>query len=176
MSAGIIHTFEDLLPAELQQQVWEACSTKRWYFGNSSTGADAPGFWKMDLDGDATITRLWEAAKAPSEALAGHPLQVLRQYANGHTYGLGGQIHVDDPRDGHYTLIYYPMLEWKAPWGGETIFLQPSGDIAFSLMPKPNRAVFFDGRIAHAGRAPNRSFNGLRVTIAFKLAPLGSNA
>lgn len=32
-----------------------------------------------------------------------------------------------------------------------------------------DRAVLFDSRIPHYGRAPSRAFAGLRVTIAFKL-------
>jgi len=39
------------------------------------------------------------------------PLTVLRQYANGHTYGQGGLLHHDDKRPDTYTLLYYPMPE-----------------------------------------------------------------
>ncbi len=41
------------------------------------------------------------------------------------------------------------------------------GDGAIS--PRPNRAVLFDSRIPHAGRAPGRMCPELRVTVAYKL-------
>ena len=168
---GSIRIVENFLSPELHRAVWDVCNSKHWYFGNYSVSQNDPGFWKMDLDGDAVIDRVWAVGKPLCESVAGHPLRVIRQYANGHTYGLGGQIHTDDERDRHFTLLYYPMLEWNPAWGGETVYHQPNGDIVASLLPKPNRAACFDSRIPHAGRASNRNFGGLRVTIAFKLGP-----
>ena len=171
MSSAKFQTIETLLTSELHAAMWEVCCSKRWYFGNYSVTSAEPGFWKMDLDGDPVVDAAWNNARPQCEALAGHPLQVIRQYANGHTYGLGGGIHTDDTRENHYTLLYYPMPEWNPVHGGETVFHHSNGDIAASIMPRPNRAVFFDSRIPHAGRASNRSFGGLRVTVAFKLGP-----
>lgn len=37
------------------------------------------------------------------------------------------------------------------------------------MRPEPNRAVLFDSRILHAGRAPARACQDLRVTVAYKL-------
>ena len=174
MSAGTLQFLDNLLTPELQAAVWDVCQSARWQFGHQSTNPDDPQFWKMELGGDAAIDALWHAAQPVCEQLAGQPLAVIRQYANGHTFGLGGQLHTDDARADHYTLIYYPMLEWRAAWGGETVFYHPSGDLAAAVAPAPNRGVFFDARIVHAGRAPNRSFGGLRVTIAFKLGPVST--
>ncbi|HVU02849.1 MAG TPA: 2OG-Fe(II) oxygenase [Polyangiaceae bacterium] len=168
---AILQLFETLVDDALRARVHEACSEKRWYFGNYSVGAADPGFWKMDLDGVPAIDALWTASRERCEALSNGPLAVVRQYANGHTYGLGGQAHADDPRPGHFTLLYYPMPEWDPAWGGETVFHHATGEIALSVLPKPGRAVFFDSRILHAGRAPQRSYGGLRVTVALKLGP-----
>jgi hypothetical protein len=171
MPTGTYQVYDDVLEAALHRAVWDACCAKRWYFGNYSVSSGEPGFWKMDLEGDATLDRAWAAVRPKLEAVAGCGLKVIRQYANGHTYGLGGQAHLDDQREGHYTLLYYPMPEWKTEWAGETVFHNPDGDIAATVLPRPNRAVFFDSRIPHAGRAPSRLFGGLRVTVAFKLGP-----
>jgi SM-20-related protein len=165
----IIQFLPQLAPAELQREVWSACQEKRWYFGNQSTEANAVPFWKMDLDGCLPATRLWEHAKPRCEQLAHAPLRVVRQYANGHTYGQGGHPHRDDVRAGTYTLLYYPMPEWRPEWEGETMFVDEQSEIIAALKPEPNRAVFFDSRVAHYGRAPSRVYGGLRVTIAFKL-------
>jgi SM-20-related protein len=166
---AIIQLLDGLVPGELRARAWDATSEKRWYFGNQSIGQGEPGFWKMDLDGDPAVDAVFAAARARCEELARGSLSVLRQYGNGHTYGLGGQAHADDPRPGHFTLLYYPMPEWNPGWGGETVFHHPDGEIALAVLPRPGRAVFFDSRILHAARAPSRSYGGLRVTIAYKL-------
>ncbi|HEY2337458.1 MAG TPA: 2OG-Fe(II) oxygenase [Burkholderiales bacterium] len=165
----IIQFLPDLAPADLHREVWNACLEKRWYFGNQSTEDGAVPFWKMDLDDSTPVRRLWEHARPRCEQLAGSALRMVRQYANGHTYGQGGRAHRDDGRAGTYTLLYYPMPEWRPEWEGETMFVDERGEIVAALKPEPNRAVFFDSRVPHYGRAPARLYSGLRVTIAYKL-------
>ncbi len=171
----IFKIIDGLAPDELHLAVWSACMEKRWYFGNQSMTTDpALPFWKMDLDTAAPVTQLWQASKAVCEGIAGRALRVARQYANGHTYGLGGRPHVDDSREGAFTLLYYPMPQWRSEWEGETLFFDDRGNVLTGVLPVPNRAVLFDSRLQHAGRAPSRYCGGLRVTVAYKLEPLGS--
>jgi SM-20-related protein len=168
----LLHVIDGFVPAELHAAVWAVCAEKRWYFGHQSNPGEAGlPFWKMDLDGVDVVDRMWEATKAACEGVAGHPLQVVRQYANGHTYGLGGRPHVDDAREGCVTLLYYPMPVWLPEWEGETLFFDPRGNVRAGIAPVPNRAVLFDSRLLHSGRAPSRHCAGLRVTIALKLEP-----
>lgn len=49
------------------------------------------------------------------------------------------------------------------------MFVDQNGEVLSAVKPRPNRAVFFDSRILHYGKAPGRGFPGLRVTIAFKV-------
>jgi 2OG-Fe(II) oxygenase superfamily len=168
---AIIHVLDDLVAPALCERVVQVVQRDRWYFGHSSVGGGEPGFWKMELGGDQDVDALWVAARPRCEALAGRTLRVIRQYANGHTFGLGGRTHVDDTASDHYTLLYYPMASWEPAWGGETVFHRSNGEIVLAVLPKPNRAVFFDARIPHEGRAPSRDYGGLRVTLAFKLGP-----
>jgi len=168
-SEPLLEVIEDLVPAALQRAAWAVCSSQRWYFGHGSHEGDWSRFWKMDLDGDGTLNAIWEHVRPRCEALAGAPLRVIRQYANGHTYGLGGQPHLDDDRPGCYTLLYYANPEWKDGWDGETVYFDAAGEIALAVRPRPNRAVFFDSRIPHAGRAPSRLCPALRVTVAYKV-------
>lgn len=165
----ILEVLEELAAAELHARACDVCRGKGWYFGHGSHEGDSLPFWKMDLEGDPALDAIWQGARERCEGLAGGPLRVIRQYANGHTYGLGGKPHPDDVRPGSFTLLYYPMLEWKDGWDGETVFLDEHGEIALAVRPRPNRAVFFDSRILHAGRAPSRSCPALRVTVAYKL-------
>jgi hypothetical protein len=166
----LIEILDDLVPPGLHAAAWARCAGKGWYFGHGSNEGDGSRFWKMDLDSDEAFNAIWEHARPRCEELAGTPLRVIRQYANGHTYGLGGRPHADDQRTGTFTLLYYPNLEWQDGWEGETLFYDPSGEISFAIRPRPNRCVFFDSRILHAGRAPSRACPALRVTVAYKLA------
>ncbi len=164
----VLEVLDDFASPESHTAAWTTCSGKGWYFGHGSHADDDLPFWKMDLEQQPAFAALWEQARARCEQLAGTRLRVIRVYANGHTYGLGGHPHVDDGRPGTYTLLYYPMLEWKSGWDGETVFYE-GNEVILSVVPKPNRAVFFDSRILHAGRAPSRACPALRVTVAYKL-------
>lgn len=164
----MLQTFDDLAPEELHAEAWKVCEAKGWHFGLRSLKGGLQ-FWKMDLQGEPTFDALWEHARPRCEALVDTPLHVIQQYANGQTYGNDGSPHVDDVRTGCYTLLYYPMLEWKAEWAGETLFFNLKGEITFATLPTPNRALLFDSRIRHVGQAPNRSCTVLRVSVAYKL-------
>lgn len=168
----LLGVIDDLVPPPLHAAAWATCAGPGWFFGHASTDKDTGRFWQMDLDGDAAFDAIWEHARARCEALAGVKLRVIRQYANGHTYGLGGAPHADDRRPGTYTLLYYPNPEWRAGWEGETVYYDDGGEVVFVVQPKPNRAAFFDSRIVHHGRAPSRSCRELRVTVAYKLEAL----
>ncbi len=168
---------EPLAPAELHREVFQACLEPRWGFGHRSTDAESSRpFWKMDLDGIAAVDRLFEHARPVCERLAGTRLRVLRQYANGHTFGLGGRPHFDEVRAGTYTLLYYPMPVWKPEWEGETLFFSEAGHVAAGVAIAPNRAVFFDARMSHSARAPSRDCPELRISIAYKLAAVGERS
>ncbi|MDX2087145.1 MAG: hypothetical protein SFX73_04820 [Kofleriaceae bacterium] len=143
----------------------------RWVFGNrSTTDQAARPFWVMDLTGVDAIDALWRHVAPTCEQLTGHKLHVLRQYANGHTYGLGGRPHFDDVRPGTFTFLYYPMVRWPREWEGETLFFSPDGHIVAGVAVAPNRGVLFDARMLHSARAPSRDCPDLRITIAIKLA------
>lgn len=164
-----LRIIDDLAPAALFEEAARLGAAKGWYFGHGSHDGDAARFWKIDLDGIPVFDAIWNQARAQCEEIAGGSLRVLRQYGNGHTYGLGGQPHFDDSRPGAWTLLYYPMAEWREEWEGETVFYDEKGEIVLSVRPRPNRAVFFDSRILHAGRSPGRQCTALRVTVAYKL-------
>src|SRR6185295_1328016 len=140
MAEPVFEVIDDLAPAELFAQATAVCTGNGWYFGHGSHGADDLPFWKMDLNGEAAFDAIWQRVRERCEALAGSKLRVIRQYANGHTYGLGGKPHTDDVRPGSFTLLYYPMQEWKDGWDGETVFFDSTGEIAAAVRPRPNRA------------------------------------
>ena len=160
---------DDAVSDDLRAAVWEPCSSKNWYFGSDSTSQHPIRFWRMDLEDNEPVARFWTEIRPRCEEIASTALEPIRIYANGHTYGLGGCPHVDDNRPGTYTRLYYPMPTWPAEWEGETIFQKTTMGISTAVLPVPNRAILFDSRMAHHGRAPSRICTALRVTLAFKL-------
>ncbi len=166
---GLIKCIDDLVSEDMQMALWKATRSRNWYFGAFSNDRSAIPFWNMERDGVAAADVVWEHAKPQCEELVGASLEVLRQYANGHTFGQGGKPHTDDSSPGTYTLIYYPMSQWHKDWDGGTVFQAEDGEIISTIQLKPNRAVLFDAQILHYGRAPSRMFTGLRVTVAYKL-------
>ena len=105
---------------------------------------------------------------------------VSRIYANGQTAGQCGSAH---PDDGDLTFLYYPNPEWNYEWQGHLIFMEnesnklpegnnfvnPNMETSRIVSYKPNRAVLFPGSIWHYADAPSRFFNGLRISLAYKL-------
>lgn len=167
--APVLEVIEDLVSPEMHKAAWDACTSHRWYFGHGSNTGGWARFWKLDLEGDPAFESIWQHVRARCESLAGGPLEVIRVYGNGHTYGLGGEAHRDDPRPGTFTLLYYPNPEWKDGWDGETVYYDDAGEVALAVRYRPNRAVFFDSRILHVGRPPSRQCTALRVSVAYKL-------
>lgn len=101
--------------------------------------------------------------------------ELITCYMNGHTYGLDGYYHVDarEPNQdltkyNYTTFILYVNEEWKADWGGETVFLNEAREIAMAVLPKRNRGVLFESRIEHAPRQCTRIFQGIRKTVVFR--------
>ena len=97
--------------------------------------------------------------------------ELLRVYANGHTFGLDGDIHRDSQRDaGEYTAIIYVNETWFSAWGGETqFFSEDMSRITQSIIPSPGRLAVFHGSIPHAAKAPSRDCPYLRTSLVFKI-------
>ena len=81
-------------------------------------------------------------------------------------------------------------MEWKFNWGGHLTFLDIKSDsedmddqimeeinqaiyypvrITNSVTYVPNRGVLFPANIWHYAHPPHRTFDGLRVSLAYKL-------
>src|SRR6185295_408423 len=63
LSKPVLQLIQNLAPAPLQREVWQAMQAKSWYFGNQSNEQGAIPFWKMDLEGSAPVTQLWAHAR-----------------------------------------------------------------------------------------------------------------
>jgi hypothetical protein len=100
--------------------------------------------------------------------VSGH--EPLRAYGNGHTFGCEGYIHVDNrDTDNYFSTIIYTNPDWKAPWGGETLFYTlDEKDIIKAAAALPFRIVSFPGHIPHKANAPARDCPHFRSALVFK--------
>ena len=82
-----------------------------------------------------------------------------RIYCNAHTFGIEPHLHVDD---GQFTMIYYPILDWKPEWGGGTLIKDKLVDYV------GNRLVIFDADYPHKAMSISRECYDLRTNVVFK--------
>jgi hypothetical protein len=95
-----------------------------------------------------------------------------RAYASANTYGFSGEYHCDDGAKEYneiITVMFYLNDNWSLDYGGETFFLnKDKSEIEFAVIPKPARAVLFDGFISHGPRPLSKFCNELRMVLTFK--------
>ncbi len=156
-----------------------------WTWGHTSLGgADVSHqnvFWKCSqsaLEGCMAIEALSRVVLSLASAASGKQLVIQRLYANGHTFGQGGALHVDEDGKENYAALYYANLSWLPSWLGHTHYFPGTLrhltdtpeelDTSLAVLPKPQRLVVHDGRQCHVGTPPHRSFSGLRITLAWK--------
>ena len=138
--------------------------------------ANYPAFWmsEFNLLENKIILNLWKEIYTiiqTRKIINNQNIEVLKTYANGQTYGLNGEIHKDTDDPGHYTVLYYAVNDtWDKDWHGETIFYDDNEEQVIAVcVPHRGSFVLFDSSIPHVGMAPNKQYNGLRVTLAFKI-------
>ena len=173
-----IEVIDGVVPAELVQTLDQIIRMPIWKHGIKSATNDPFSFWFADFaKGEESLRQfsteiysLWQCAKPLLKG--GHSL--AHAYANGQTYGQAGEIHTDTNDAGYKTVVYYCNAFWQTNWGGETIFYNADrSDIVRAVLPKPGRLLIFDSNIPHAGRDPGRLCPVMRVTVTFKLDPMG---
>lgn len=154
-----------------------------WEFGSQSDRWKLPfGHWNCDfLNTDPRnqssceeqllcntklhiIAELWQKIK--NEVFMGDEL--VRCYANAHTYGVEGYPHVDHRLPGNHTTVVYVNPVWTHEWAGETVLINEMGDVIHASLPKPGRILAFDGRITHVARSVSRRCPALRATLVYK--------
>ena len=137
----------------------------RWRWGHFSRFNDLNKFWILDnLKNDEffsvyLLNRIKEAT--------GDDFEVERIYMNGHTACQLGLPHQDSKQENGRTFLIYCNNEWKSEFGGGTAFVVD--DEIATINPKPKSAIYFRNDVFHHTTPLSKDFNGLRVTLAFKL-------
>ena len=153
--------FTDILSDEEFDKLEELLYRPKWGYTHKSTADDKWRRWRMELKDDLFFTELF---LKKIENLTDKSFEIKAVYANGQTYGQNGSWHQDSIEPNYYAFIYYANRDWDLLWGGSTLF-----NSGISIYPIPNSAVFFPCNIFHYGQEPTRHFEGLRMTVAYKL-------
>ncbi len=186
-----ISVIDDALSPADHDAVFKHVSSPTWDYGwrSNAKGGGSP-FLHKHYAGSLRPDHLEKPYDCAAELAKAHPLlasmwatlhgshlaghRLVRCYANAFAYGMEGTLHTDCVADHGYTSVYYPAPEWRADWGGETVFFNLAGTDAIGCsFPKPGRLVVFSGRTPHVARGVTRLCPGLRITLMFKteLAP-----
>ena len=160
--------FDNFFPNEKQLQIVDLLNRPRWSF---TGGNNRLRFWHMDgLENEVFFNT--DLFNIICEKLQ-KQFKVGRIYANGQTAGQSGFPHFDD---GDFTFLYYPNMNWEALNGGGLVFLESDGTTIYKSAEiigiigyKPNRALLFPGKLAHYALEPERHYNDLRISLAWKL-------
>ena len=100
--------------------------------------------------------------------------QFKRVYCNAHTHGIEPHLHYDD---GDFTMIYYPILDWKPEWmGGTAIWNEQENEIEKYVNYIGNRLFVFSANAPHQAMTVSRQCYELRTCIVFKTFRNDANA
>ena len=157
--------FPNFLSKEEQERtISNTLYSKNWRFGHASADDDAFRFWSIDLTEDPFFSN---TIFNKIRETVGINLRLTKVYANGQTYGQCGSVH-KDVHGGNcdLTFLYYPLM-WKPIYGGHIIL--DDGQEVINVLPKENLGLMFKSDIDHVGMEPSRHYNGLRISIAYKM-------
>ena len=110
---------------------------------------------------------IWETAKRKYNFEQKYKVQSFKRvYCNAHTHGIEPHLHHDD---GDFTMIYYPILDWKPEWlGGTVIWNEQKNEIEKYVNYIGNRLFVFDANLPHQAMAVSRQCYNLRTCVVFK--------
>ena len=160
----MIEVYDDFFDDDTQQEIYSKLMRPNWGISGNNPGK-LEIFWHYEgLENEEYFSEyLYEKIcnKLDTEFKG-----FERIYANGQTAGQYGTPHYDD---GDLTFLYYPSPVWDTNWQGHLMFMDENDEVVRVVEHKPNRAVLFPGIIKHYADAPHRWFNGLRISLAYKL-------
>jgi hypothetical protein len=137
-------------------------------FSNFNARSNGKLFWHLDLNSyDYFTHHIFKIVKDKIKIFFDENVSLERVYLNGATFGQQGNLHQDFENDNGRTLLLYCNTEWNVEWAGATVFEME--DETKAIHPRPGRAVYFSGNIPHFSQPLSKDFNGLRVTLAYKL-------
>ena len=157
--------YDDFLSKQEQTNCYDYFNNSSgWAFNGFSTKPDKK-FWRFELKNDPFFSNVLFYR---IQNLTNQKFKLLSVYANGQVHGQCGSVHKDSDEHDEYTFLYYLNPIWKAEWGGSTVFIKNEHEYQHSTFIV-NRGILFKSTIPHVGLEPTSHFDGLRITVAFKL-------
>ena len=146
---------------------------KPWTFTGGATAESMCRKFKNPLEKEDKVNKI--LYKTADDILKKEELfdsvKLVNTYASSYVYGTVHDFHEDCANDYNqiYTIMFYLNKLWTLGYAGETVFLNKERtEIENSVIPKPGRAVIFDGFITHAAREISRSCIELRMVATIK--------
>tara|TARA_B100000965_G_C19040014_1_gene519036 strand:- start:9 stop:503 length:495 start_codon:yes stop_codon:yes gene_type:complete len=161
----MIEVYDDFFENEIQEEILNRLTEPHWGI-SGGTHTKPEIFWHYEgLENEEYFSEY--LYKKICNKLDTEFKGFERIYANGQTAGQCGTPHYDD---GDLTFLYYPLPNWDLNWQGHLIFFDDGNDEVSTIVQyKPNRAVLFSADMWHYADAPSRFYNGLRISLAYKL-------
>jgi hypothetical protein len=161
--------FYDILTKEQHELCTKELETPTWVpAGGSQNEPNSIVFWYKELIDNVFFN---EVFLRRIEFLTKKKFVIDRLYANGQSHGQPGSLHIDSENEQSWTFLYYANPHWNINWGGSTIFYKNEKEYDQALFI-PNTGIIFKSNILHAGLEPTKSFNYVRMTVAFKLTEI----
>lgn len=112
---------------------------------------------------------VWQCAKRLLHVPNG--CELLRIYQNVYPYGADGCVHTDSDAPDEVTMCLFLHPAWDTDWGGETVLLDPNGEVHRAVLPKPGRLFAFRSAVPHAARPVARAAVPPRTVLVLKMGP-----
>lgn len=130
------------------------------------------GAWQLERTFDAFVAQGGPLARVALQVKDQFfpNAEITRLWVNVQAFGDEASLHRDfsaEFQDTARSVIWYPVAEWSADWGGDLVVLDDLGEIHAAAMVKPNRMVQINGCMRHAARPISRYCNALRIAVAF---------
>ena len=163
----------ELLDNKTWSSNWKSAKQKpgdpqQWHWHRSiwNDKRNMPELQECEMIDHPNISLLWKEASRALLDRFGFAFLPVRAYANAHTYGVDGAMHVDD---GDITVIYYSSPNWKIEWeGGTALYNKAADDCIKYCSYKFNRLFAFPAGTRHKAMPVTKECNELRTVIVFK--------
>jgi hypothetical protein len=168
----MVKIIREMFTPETHQDLYKVFEWElNWKRSNVSESGDGQKFWYADGGEHPFISEAIRDAVNPvlAGALGVENIAFERFYCNGQSFGEDGSPHSDYQEDGMYSLLYFPMLEWKKEWGGEFLIYDENEDILLAWWPRPNSAILFNSNLKHVGKSPVKSCLSIRYSLAIAI-------
>ncbi len=185
MSESKIHVYDNVMNNHDAQMVSDLMSDKEfmWQYYHKSDNKQDIYHWhrlagktekQITDNGFEWLIPVWNHFMYKIDFKLKYGIDTFRRiYFNAHTYGVEPRPHIDD---GEFTMIYFPLMDWRKDWGGGTVIWtehdqekqeQPK-EIEKHVAYTGNRLMVFPAKRLHQAMPVSKNCFKLRSCIVFK--------